>query len=341
MRNAIPIFILILFKSVGFAQTEPKVILDKTFDRAKQISLYSARVDWETLRRQVYAKAENAKTIRDLKPAFEALLNGLRDHHGRITDARSFADIANFTDWANLNHPDQRPRDPKIHALINDSSNQFAYKRLDGNIGYLKIVGIAPNIDIQKESERIRRAVIELSAAKVDKWIIDLRYNSGGNMNPMMAGIGPLVGEGKVGDLVDLKGTRQFDWVIRNGNFIYGGSQAANLPYEPKFRKLPKIAVLTSRYTVSSGEIVATALKGRPNARSFGEATGSYTTNNSWDIIDGEVVVAISTGVFADRTGTGYPINIPVDEAVPFEINKAPGEDKCIIAARRWLLQKK
>ena len=159
-------------------------------------------------------------------------------------------------------------------------------------------------------------------------------------MHPMMAGIAPLIGDGIVGGLVNLKGEKQFGWEIKNGNFIYGGLQAVNLPNTPKFKKLPKIAVLTSRWTVSSGELVATALKGRPNTRFFGEATGGYTTNASWDIIKNEVIIVISTGIFSDRNGTAYEINIPVDVEIPFEVIKETERDETVISARKWLKTK-
>lgn len=329
-----------MFAANVFGQTNPKEILDEVFKKSKEISLYSSKINWEELQKVVYAKAENAKTINDLKPAFETLLNGLSDKHGKIINAKDYSTIANFTDFKNLNHADKRPRDSKTWDILNDTSLQFSYKILKGNFGYLKIVGIAPNVDVNKESKKIRDAIIELSNKKIDKWIIDLRSNRGGNMNPMMAGIAPLVGDGIVGGLVKLKGEKQFDWEIKDGNFIYGGSQVVTLPNTLKFKKLPKIAVLTSRWTVSSGEVVATTLKGRPNTKFFGEATGSYTTNNSWEIINGEVIVVISTGVFADRNGTAYEINIPVDVEILFELEKETEKDKTVIAAQKWLKQK-
>lgn len=340
MKKTTLVILILLFTTIGFGQFDPKKILDEVFKRSREISLYSSKINWEDLQKQTYAKAQNAKTINDLKPAFETLLNGLRDHHGKIINAKDYSVIANFTDFKNLNHPDKRPRDSKTWDILNGTSLHFSYKILKGNLGYLKIVGIAPNVDIDKESRKIREALIELSKNKIDKWIIDLRYNRGGNMNPMMAGIAPLVGDGIVGGSVNLKGEKQFDWEIKDGNFIYGGSQTVTLPNEPKFKKLPKIAVLTSRWTVSSGEIVATALKGRPNTRFFGEATGSYTTNNSWEIINNEVIVVISTGVFADRNSTAYEINIPVDVEIPFELVEETEKDKTLISARKWLKQK-
>ncbi len=112
------------------------------------------------------------------------------------------------------------------------------------------------------------------------------------------------------------------------------------LKNKPQFKHLPKVAVLTSRWTVSSGEIVATAFKGRSNTRFFGEATGSYTTNNGWEIVSDKIILNISTAIFCDRNGTIYKYNIPVDMEVPFEIITNKEKDNCIIAAKKWLAGK-
>ncbi len=321
-------------------QTGAVAVLDSIFLRAQQTSMYASLIDWDSLRKVVYLKAEGATTVQDLKPAFTALLNGIHDKHGKIIDAKSYATLASFTDFSKLNHPDKRIRESETWKVVNDTSSHFEFKILEDRIGYLKIVGIAPNIDIEKESKKIRSAVIQLSKAKVDQWIIDLRYNGGGNMHPMVAGIGPLIGDGKVGYLKNIKGETLFDWEISNSNFIYGGYQAVTLPNKPKFKKQPKVAVLTSRWTVSSGEIVATCFKGRPNTKFFGEMTGSYTTNNNWENIQDEIILTISTGIFCDRNGTIYEYNIPVDVEIPFEIIKDTEKDNCVIEAKKWLLEK-
>jgi carboxyl-terminal processing protease len=333
-------FLLLLFNLTCFGQTNIKSILDSVINKARETSLYSSKVNWDTLQKQIYAKAENAKNIEDLKPAFETLLNGLRDHHGKIINSKNYRPIAWFTDYKNQRFIDKRERSIEIWKIVNDTALRFEYKILKNKIGYLKIVGIASNVDIEKESKIIRAAVIALSKQKIDKWIIDLRYNSGGNMHPMMTGIAPLVGNGLVGSLTNLDKKKLFYWEIKEGNFIYEGFQAVTLPNNPKFKKQPKIAVLTSRWTVSSGEIVATTLKGRPNTKFFGEATGGFTTNNGWNILNDEIIVNISTGIFCDRNGIAYENNIPVDIEIPFEFFKDKEKDNCIITAKKWLLEK-
>jgi carboxyl-terminal processing protease len=331
--------LLLLFNLACFGQTNVKAILDTVLVRAKEVSLYASTVNWDTLQKQTYLKANNAKSIDALKPAFEFLLNQLRDHHGRILRAEDYSNLAYFTDYKNHRHPDDRIREISIWKVVNSPDLKFEYKILRGKIGYLKIVGIGPSVDIEKESQRIRAAVIKITNRKIDKWIIDLRYNGGGNMHPMMAGIAPLIGDGIVGSLVNLSNEKLFDWEIKNGNFIYDGYQAVNLPYEPAFTKQPKIAVLTSRWTVSSGEIVATALKGRSNTKFFGEATGGSTTNTNGEMIGGKIILNISTGIYCDRNRIAYEKNIPVDFEIPFEVITETEKDRCIIEAKKWLLK--
>lgn len=337
----ITILIILALNLSCFGQTNLKATLDSAILRIKQISLYSSTGNWDSIQKQAYLKAENAKTVNDLKPAFEAILNALKDHHGSVLNAKNYSTIARFTDYEHFNHPDTRVRANEIWKVVNDTAQRFEYKILKDNIAYVKIVGIAPNVDIEKEAQKIRNAIIELYTKKIDKWIIDLRYNGGGNMNPMMSGLGPLIGDGIVGKLMNLKGETINNWEIKNGNFVYMNSQFVTLKNTPKFKTLPKVAVLISKWTVSSGELVATAFKGRPNTKFFGEASGSYTTNNSWDLINNDVILSISTAIFGDRNGTIYKYNIPVDVEIPFEVITDKEKDNCIISAKEWLSEKK
>jgi carboxyl-terminal processing protease len=339
MKRIFPI-LLLLVSSICSAQTSVKSLLDSVFNKAKEMSLYTASVNWDSLQKQVYLKAEHAKNIAGLKPAFETLLNGLKDFHGAVLNARNYSTIARFTDYANLNHSDTRVREPAFSKAINETPLKFEYQLLNNNIAYLKIVSIPSNVNSEVEARKIRDVINSFAKRKIEKWIIDLRYNAGGNMNPMMGALAPLIGDGIAGKLVNLQGDTLFIWEIKKGNFIYGGYQELNLPPIAKFKKIPKVAVLTSRYTVSSGELVATTLKGRPATKFFGEATGSFTTNNTWEIINDEVILNISNGIYCDRNGNVYKTNIPVDVEIPFLLVADIQKDACINAASKWLMEK-
>ncbi len=338
MKNVIGAFILLL-SCVGGAQNRMLQIMDAVVARAKETSMYSAEVDWQALQAQVQKQAAAATVVGDLKPAFETLLNGLRDHHGRILNAHDYSTLATFTDYDHVRNPDSRIKDAQTWKVVNDPGQKFSYTVLAPQIGYLKITAIAPQADIEKESRIIRQALLDLAEQGIVRWIVDLRFNGGGNMHPMMAGIAPLIGDGVVGGLVNLQKTKLFDWVIRDGNFIYDGVQAVQLTKPAVDFSKAKVAVLTGRFTVSSGEVVATTFKGRPNTRFFGEATGGYTTNNGWDFILDEVILNISTGIFCDRNGRIYEHQVPVDTETPFDVAWNTETDQCIRTAIQWLTE--
>jgi carboxyl-terminal processing protease len=333
--KAIPIVIL-SYQSLN-AQCSNQMLIDSILAKAEETSLYSSSVDWMILRNTIQRIALHDSGAFNLKPAMEKLFNELRDHHAVLRDAQTYSIVGGFTDYKNRRHQDTREFPIEQWKAVNDTNLKFSYQLLPDHIGYLKIVGIGPQVDIQEESIRIRKAVETLCKKKVKKWIIDLRYNAGGNIHPMMEGIAPLLGEGKLGSVVNANAEELFTFENHHGNFIYFGVEAVSLKNKTHLKTQPKIAVLTSRWTASSGEIVATAFKGSPKTKFFGESTGGYTTNNNYEIICDQYILCLSTGIYCDRNGQVYPVNITVDEEIPFTINEDPTTDECIQAASKWL----
>ena len=139
-------------------------------------------------------------------------------------------------------------------------------------------------------------------------WIVDLRGNSGGNMWPMLAGVGPVLGEGIVGAFVDPDSV-VIEWYYRDGASGLGPNndivRVTDTPYE-LILQLPTVAVLTGPVTASSGEGIVTAFRGRNATRSFGLGTaGLSTANRTFRLSDGaRMFLTVST--FADRTGMLY-----------------------------------
>jgi len=312
-------------------------ILDSVISKSKEISLYSSTVNWDSMRIKMYESAQGAAELEDLKPAFEILLNGLRDHHGHFRKTTDYSILAHFTDHTLSRNKDSRVFDQDTWKIVNDVKSRYEYALLPGNIGYLKIVGVGPNIDGQQEVERIRNSLSEFKDKAVEKWIVDLRYNGGGNINVMLAGIAPLFDSKTIvsiqGENQDIIATAE----IRNGDFWYRGSNV--FPVGEMFTiREPKIAILTSRWTSSSGEFVAVAFKGQENTRFFGEATNGKTTENSWEVIHDELALIISTGIYCDRNGIAYSRHVKPDEEILFEVERDRVKDIGILAATRWLL---
>jgi hypothetical protein len=91
--------------------------------------------------------------------------------------------------------------------------------------GYLRVVGVAPDADIQMVAESIRATVEELGRKGAERWVLDLCYNGGGKIYPMMAGLAPLFGDGLIGQAVDAEGEVLAKWFFEGGQYFREGYQ--------------------------------------------------------------------------------------------------------------------
>ncbi|MCB0534768.1 MAG: S41 family peptidase [Saprospiraceae bacterium] len=305
--------------------------LDSALNHMKMVALHRNTVNWKDVEAQVSWRAGLAETVMDLRPVFAYLLEQLDDSHGRF-----FVNNKPIAWYHGSPKPYQEHIDPKVWAVIQSGKYPFQYAILPGQTGYLRIPGM-PMGDVSQLAAPIRAAVCSLQTLGAQQWVIDLRYNGGGNMFPMLAGIAPVLGDGDIGGAIDNLNNRFASWDLKDGNVFYNDQQNTNLANECPIATVPKVAVLTSRYTVSSGEVVAVAFKGRPNTRFFGEHTGGFTTVTSWFQLPAGVTMSISTSYYTDRTGVVYKEFVPVDEEIEFVPDDAPDADATIRAALNWL----
>ena len=135
-------------------------------------------------------------------------------------------------------------------------------------------------------------------------------------MWPMVAGVGPIIGEGVLGYFINPAGFENV-WEYRDGASWNGGVmvQRVDAPYT-LIRQRPKVAVLVDNGIASSGEAVVIAFKQRPDTRFFGAATcGLSTANSSFTLSDGAQLI-LTVAVMADRTKARYGDSIQPDETV-------------------------
>jgi C-terminal processing protease CtpA/Prc len=104
----------------------------------------------------------------------------------------------------------------------------------------------------------------------------------------------------------------------------------------PDLRSAP-VAVITGFYTMSSGEAVAIAFRGRPNTRSFGEPTAGKSTANQGERLSDGSMLLVTAALMADRNGMLYGIPIQPDERVDARAGTAAEEDHALAAAVNWL----
>ena len=207
------------------------------------------------------------------------------------------------------------------------------------NIGYVQVPKWSAAADSPASTDFVSRAHrdIESIAAGACGWIVDLRSNTGGNMWPMLAAIGPIAGEGDIGAFTNFaESVGSTVWWYRQGiaGTREGEQETARteVPEQlmPEIPPSSPVAILTGPDTSSAGEAVAIALTGRPNTKVFGGQTAGWADANvAVPLSDGAILV-FPAGYFADREGNVYPDGLKPDEAVD--------SGDVISAAEQWLL---
>lgn len=117
----------------------------------------------------------------------------------------------------------------------------------------------------------------------------------------MLAGIGPILGEGLAGHFIGPDGAEQ-PWFYINGAARLNQNNIVSTPdpYE-LIHPDPKVAVLLDQAVISSGEAIAIAFIGRANTRHFGAAScGLSTANTTFSLPDGSSLF-LTTAYMADR----------------------------------------
>lgn len=310
-----------------------KNYLEKSFKILEEKALNKNKIDWNTLKKNVYDKAGAAKTYEDILFIYPYIFEQIDDHHGAL----KFRDKT--YGWNGHGNP-------KKNKVITDAINTYTEVRselLGNNIGYLLIPG---NNDFRGQrmdeiSGKIKSAIAKISNKKIKGWIIDLRTNTGGNMYPMIAGIGDLLGDGKLGSFVTNNHEPEGEWILKNGNLYIDTVKASAVKYEgyPVRSNLP-IAVLIGPYTASSGEMTAISMKGRAKTIWIGEASAGYTTVNNGFELNSYSGLNLAIDYAADRNGSIYPKKLIPDLLVEggdqFENLKA---DKKVQRAKAWILK--
>lgn len=288
----------------------------------KQHSLYRDSLDFDAISQTATSIAGKANTTSNVYVSIEYLLSELAeygDHHSFFMKPE---EVANW----------EVPRS-------DDTRIKLPTYRLIEEFGYIDVPPFhGGNKDlIQKYANELQSSIKNLDEQKVKGWIIDLRENTGGNMGPMIAGLGPLFSDYRLGSLVDIDGNHEH-WSYKNGTYFWEKEELISFTSPVLVNTQLPIAVLTSGRTGSSGEAVVISFKGNLETTFFGEATWGLTTgNDGFDMSDGARIMLSSTKM-VDRNGLVYSSSIMPDVLV---YPHSSQEDLVLSTAIKWLDSKR
>jgi len=310
--------------------------------------VYRDKIDWQQLKRDSVSQAATAQTSVDTYPAIRFALSKLGDHHSYLQLTPELMRQATARGIAAATNTAAPLRDPA--KPVNPFPSPFRTRRVpEGAMVALAARPIAQLViplfsgpDPNAFATRIQNVVAELASMNPCGWIVDLRGNGGGNIWPMLAGVGPILGEGEPGGVLHSGGVKD-KWFYENGRA--GERDDPKDPYYAKtngapvkLNGTPPVAVLIDRDTGSSGEGIAVAFRGRPGTRFFGESTyGAATSTFPYTLSDGAQMYLV-TGVMVDRKGDQYPLGVTPDREILSDYSIST-HDPVIRAASDWLLE--
>jgi C-terminal processing protease CtpA/Prc len=282
----------------------------------KENSIYSDSMDWAAVERKMAAR--NPKNLAEAALYMIELLHSSGDNHSRYVKKQGL---------------DMMMRETDLY-------NQPASRYFGDHIGYISVPGFLSFNESQslKFATRIQELIRSLDSHDIRGWVVDLRHNAGGNMYPMIAGLGPLTGEGTLGYFLETRG-RMTPWAYRDGccsSDIDTGQCYIKVadPYEVKVKDA-KIAVLISGNTGSSGEMTAISVIGNKNSMIFGLPSAGALSGNRTFILSDSSCLALASCYTMDRNKKLYEWRIVPDIYIDTSY------EKCINAALLWLKKNK
>lgn len=262
----------------------------------KEHALFANNIsDWREYSKTMLARASQATSLPDTYIILRDMLRDLGDNHSHLCTVNDQA------------------------KSFNNSTPPIPTGQMINDIGYLNIPFCLNSkiLSCEAFAGKVQNLIADFDKPTTRGWVIDLRKNCGGNMWPMIAGLGPILGEGVHG-FFKYSQKPDFPWVYKDGAAWCGKFLCArgDRPAHRLTRSNMPVAVLTDTGTASSGEAVAVAFIGRPNTFSIGNQTAGLSTGNALFSLPDGAMMALTTSVYVDRTGKSYGGPIVPDETV-------------------------
>lgn len=310
--------------------------IDSSLSFAKQHSIFRDKLNWPAITDSLKAGSANAKSILEVMPAMQQFYRLIGDYHGFVIYNGKY-----YKWWKPA-----KKIDTAIHrSLLAEVKKKPIIKKqlLETGYGYLSIPHNSPTHQHEDDTiaTNIQDSLTMLNPAKLKGLIIDLRLNSGGDLFPMILGIGNIIDKGKQGSFYDPATKTAEEWGVK-GLTAYAGTEikcrvAKFCAVNPAI----KVIVLIGPYTGSSAEATAISLKGQKNVYFIGETTWGLTTANDSIDFSNNLSMFIATSVEADRNNHIYYDNVQPDKEIIGGDNfNDLSKDAKVIAALQWFKQK-
>lgn len=300
--------------------------------------LYRDNIDWNIVKKYTLEQALKAKDLAASLETTTAVFDTIKCNHCKL-----FADSGFY--GSTLNKQLSQEDFNRAFLIELGKSPSFRVALINRNIGYINMPGMlminltqdSLNIETQKMYDEI---VTLQKTKKIKGWVIDLRFNGGGNVFPMLAALHSLLGNNIVYNAIDDKGVNIGVHTLKDGGFYEGDKLKAKAVSSIKPDTNIPVALLIGKLTGSSGEDIAVAFKSRKNVIFIGENTYGFLTGNDLFELPYNVKIALTTSYITDAQEKYREYIIPDIEIIKEANFEDLEKDKNVIEALKFITSK-
>ncbi len=300
-------------------------IVIKALEIAQRESFKSNELNWHSLKNDVIKRYAASNDKKDAYAAIELLIKSINDNH-------SFLSVNGVRFGS------------EVQPLSNNVEHLTIKSSLDNeNIAYIHIPRTVRN-DVAGMDEYAKNLYTEIayySNINVSAFILDFRYNSGGQLWPMLAGLSALINSKHAGTAIFPDGPR-WQWWAHGGEAGTRGKNFKNVNHSIKrispvdFDNELPIAILISGLTGSSGEASVISFLGNKNTCLIGQRSRAQATINQPFKLDDTTRFFIARGYFGNNKGDIYQAGISPNISVHKD-----NDSNILKIARSWLTGKR
>lgn len=283
------------------------VFYNQLFDNLKSEFLFKNDVKWKeviTETNQTLTKYENFISSLD---EIEALFNKIGATHCNVY-------FNNRTYSSSVKSIKEKLSDQWTAKYA--AKPNFEAKVINNEFGYILIPKIIFSDISEKNIHKIAQPFYDEIANLKSKnnlkgWIIDLRFNTGGNSFPMLLALYDFLGDSKIAGSLNLDKKQTNTIKLDNGIYYDNANKISFINKKGQLLDRKKVAIIIGAATASSGEMVAISFKGRENTIFLGQETYGATTGNIKAKLPFGAFMALTNSYNCDRNGKYYETILP------------------------------
>lgn len=312
-----------------------QIFSDSLFYALENNYLHKKTIDWNKAKTQYLKERLNSNTFMEAFYGFQAFFDSIDCNHCQVFHDKGFVKGTSKP----LLYEDYSYEFGKKHS----EGVEFSVSKLKDKYGYVEVPGMFyPNLSKDSTdviSQKMYDQIVELDKNNNLKgWILDLRFNTGGDAYLMLAALYHFLGDRIVYTGLDANMNIISVNQLKVGKFISGETIEREINAHSKPDLNVPVTIIMGNWTASAGEDVVVGFTDRKNVITIGEPTYGYLTGNDMYKLPFNAQAALTVSYIADMHGK-YNVNLNPDILIKEENSNFKNllKDQNIIEAIKFI----